>query len=149
MDLDEYHIVNGNNCSVHGSELKTKKGKEALDLPMGSAEVQEGRFYWIWPNVMLTIYPGPGNLSTIQMIPIDHETTLGVYTNFSKYEEPTEERKTQVAFAEQVRNEDVELVEREQIGLQSRAFEHGVFSPTEHAVHKFRDMVLDALDVSD
>lgn len=82
LDLDEYHIVNGNNCSVHGSELKTKKGKEALDLPMGSAEVQEGRFYWIWPNVMLTIYPGPGNLSTIQMIPIDHETTLGVYTNF-------------------------------------------------------------------
>lgn len=149
LDMDKYHILNGDYCNIQGTGLKEKKGKQALDLDLERAEVQEGRYYWMWPNVMLVVHPGPGNLSTIQMIPIDEETTLGVYTNFSKYDEPTEETKKQLAFAEQVREEDVTLVEREQIGFRSNAFEYGILSPTEHGVRKFHDMIRNELDVQE
>mgnify|MGYP001362139558 CR=1 FL=1 len=121
LDLKKYQIINGTNCNIQGSGIKEKKGKNTLALNLDGAEVQEGRFYWLWPNLMLTVYPGPGNLSTIQMIPIDENTTLGIYTNYSKNEEPTEERKIQMAFAEQVREEDAQLVELEQIGFRSSA----------------------------
>ncbi|MDQ7864791.1 hypothetical protein RCO48_37955 [Peribacillus frigoritolerans] len=52
---------------------------------------------------MLTIYPGPGNMATIQMVPIDHETTLAVYTYYFRDENLTQEEKDLVTFAEQVR----------------------------------------------
>ncbi|TCP21276.1 phenylpropionate dioxygenase-like ring-hydroxylating dioxygenase large terminal subunit [Scopulibacillus darangshiensis] len=147
LDLSKYHIVNGESCNIQGSSIKDKKGSGTIDLDLKSAEVQEGRFYWLWPNFMVTVYPGPGNISTIQMVPVDHETTLGIYTFYLIGDEPTKEQKILMDFAEQVRIEDVELVEMEQVGFKSRAFEHGIVSPTEHGVYHFHQMLRQALNI--
>lgn len=139
LDMSKYNIINGNYCNIQGSSLKPSRSD------LNEAEVQEGRFYWLWPNSMVTVYPGPGNISTIQMIPIDHETTLGIYTFYLEGDEPTEEQKKLMDFAEEVRNEDIELVELAQIGYRSTAFERGICSPTEHGVHHFAQLVQKAL----
>ncbi|MDB5055134.1 MAG: (2Fe-2S)-binding protein [Bacilli bacterium] len=139
LDMSKYNIINGQNCNIQGSSVKSNRND------LDDAEVKEGRFYWIWPNVMYTVYPGPGNLSAIQMIPIDNETTLGVYTFYLEGDDPTKEQKELMAFAEQVRIEDVEIVELEQIGFRSRAFNQGICSPTEHGVHHFALLVQQAL----
>jgi phenylpropionate dioxygenase-like ring-hydroxylating dioxygenase large terminal subunit len=144
LDMSQYQIITCENYSVQGTIVKPDKGYGSVEL--NKAEMQGGRFYWLWPNLMVTIYPGPGNMSTIQMIPIDHETTLGVYTYFFRDEHLTQEEQDLIAFAEQVRDEDVELVELEQIGFRSRAFQKGTFSPTEHAVLHFHGLLLDALE---
>jgi phenylpropionate dioxygenase-like ring-hydroxylating dioxygenase large terminal subunit len=144
LDMSQYKIVTCENFSYQGSSIKPDINYGTVDL--NKAEVQGGRFYWLWPNMMLTIYPGPGNMAVIQMIPIDHETTLGVYTYFFKDENLTEDQEALIEFAEEVRNEDVELVELEQIGFRSRSFKKGRFSPTEHGVHQFHLMVQEALE---
>ncbi|MBE5105809.1 ring-hydroxylating oxygenase subunit alpha [Bacillus thuringiensis] len=144
LDMNDYQIITCENYSVQGSVVKPDKNYGAVNL--NEAEMQGGSFYWLWPNLMITIYPGPGNMATIQMIPIDHETTLGVYTYYFRDENLTQEEKDLVVFAEEVRNEDVELVELEQIGFRSRAFQKGVYSSSEQAVVQFHEMVLDALN---
>ncbi|MFC7392132.1 aromatic ring-hydroxylating oxygenase subunit alpha [Scopulibacillus cellulosilyticus] len=147
LDLNKYHIINGNNCNIQGTAIKDKQQRGALELDLQNADVQEGRFYWLWPNIMAAIYPGPGNLSMIQMIPIDHETTLGIYTVYLIGDKPTKEQQILIDFAEQVRVEDVALVEAEQIGFRSKAFERGIISPTEHGVHYFHELVRRELNV--
>jgi phenylpropionate dioxygenase-like ring-hydroxylating dioxygenase large terminal subunit len=149
LDLSKYHIINGSNCNIQGTSLKEKKSRQTLNLELQQADVQEGRFYWLWPNVMFTVYPGPSNISAIQMIPIDHETTLAVYTYYLKNDEPTEEQKIQMEFTEQVRREDIDLVELAQIGLSSNAFPRGLLSPTEHGLLHFHLMVQNILEISD
>jgi carnitine monooxygenase subunit len=143
LDMKNYQIVTCENYSVQGTVVKPNKQIGNVDL--NKTEMQGGEFYWLWPNLMITIYPGPGNMSAIQMIPIDHETTLGVYTYYFRNENLTPEEKDLVAFAEQVRDEDVELVELEQIGFRSRAFNKGVYSKSEKAIVQFHEMVLEAL----
>jgi phenylpropionate dioxygenase-like ring-hydroxylating dioxygenase large terminal subunit len=139
LDMNKYQIINGDKCNIQGSEVKETR------YDLDNAEVQEGRFYWLWPNVMFTIYPGPGNLRSIQMIPIDPETTLGIYTVYLKGDEPTEEQKQLMAFTQQVAQEDVEIVELQQVGLGSSAFKQGVYSPTEHGLRHFHNLVRAAL----
>lgn len=145
LDMNQYTIVACENYSIQGTA--TKPNKKVGSVELDKAEFQGGRFYWLWPNLMVTIYPGPGNMSTIQMIPIDHETTMGIYTYFFRDENLTKEEQDLIQFMEQVRDEDVELVELEQIGFRSRAFKEGIFSPTEHGVNQFHDMVREALGV--
>jgi phenylpropionate dioxygenase-like ring-hydroxylating dioxygenase large terminal subunit len=145
LDMSQYQIITCENYSVQGTAVKPDKQYGSVEL--NKAEVQGGRFYWLWPNLMVTIYPGPGNMATIQMLPIDHETTVGVYTYFFRNENLTQEEQDLIKFAEQVRDEDVELVELEQIGFRSRAFKEGIFSPTEHGVRQFHDMIREALGV--
>ncbi|MED3561415.1 aromatic ring-hydroxylating dioxygenase subunit alpha [Bacillus xiapuensis] len=143
LDMKNYQIVTCQNYSVQGSVIKPDKTMGTTDL--NEAEMQGGEFYWLWPNLMVTIYPGPANMATIQMIPIDHENTLAVYTYYFRDENLTQEEKDLVTFAEQVRQEDVDLVELEQIGFRSRAFNQGVYSQSEKAIVQFHEMVLEAL----
>ncbi|MFJ8068593.1 aromatic ring-hydroxylating dioxygenase subunit alpha [Peribacillus sp. NPDC096447] len=144
LDMDDYQIITCDNYSLQGSIVKPDKNYGTVDL--NQAEMQGGSFFWLWPNLMLTIYPGPGNMATIQMVPIDHETTLAVYTYYFRDENLTQEEKDLVTFAEQVRQEDVELVELEQIGFRSRAFNKGRYSSSEKAIVQFHEMVLEALN---
>ncbi|PLR77136.1 (2Fe-2S)-binding protein [Bacillus sp. V3-13] len=143
LDMKNYQIVTCQNYSVQASVVKPDKKMGTTNL--NEVEFQGGEFYWLWPNLMVTIYPGPANMATIQMIPIDHETTLGVYTYYFRDENLSQEEQDLVTFAEQVRQEDVELVELEQIGFRSRAFNQGIYSSSEKAIVQFHEMVLEAL----
>ena len=147
LSMDDYQIITCDNYSVQGSIVKPDKQYGEVDL--NQAEMQGGSFFWLWPNLMLTIYPGPGNMASIEMIPIDHETTLAVYTYYfreDKLENLSQDEKDLMTFAEQVRLEDIELVELEQIGFRSRAFNKGRYSSSEQAIVQFHEMVLEALN---
>lgn len=143
LDMSQYSVIACENYSVQGTMVKPDKQYGSVEL--NKAEFKGGRFYWLWPNMMVTIYPGSGNMTVIQMIPIDHETTMGVYHVFFRDENLTQEEKDLLAFMEQVRNEDIELVELAQAGFRSRAFKKGIFSPTENGVAQFHSMIRDAL----
>ncbi|PEJ31241.1 hypothetical protein CN689_18330 [Peribacillus butanolivorans] len=106
-----------------------------------NAESDQARFYWIWPNMMINVYPGDGNVNTIQVIPVDAETSLGIYRDYSLNEKTTIEKEDYFKFVDQVRQEDFELVEKSQKGLNSQAFTNGIFSPTEHAAVYFHELI--------
>lgn len=144
LDMNDYQIITCENYSLQGSIVKPDKNYGTVDL--NQAEMQGGSFFWLWPNLMLTIYPGPGNMATIQMIPVDHETSIAVYTYYFRDENLSQEEKDLMTFAEQVRQEDIELVELEQVGFRSRAFNAGRYSSSEKAIVQFHEMVLEALN---
>ncbi|MBX9974588.1 aromatic ring-hydroxylating dioxygenase subunit alpha [Cytobacillus firmus] len=144
LDMNDYQIITCENYSMQGTIVKPDKKYGTVDL--NEAEMQGGQFYWLWPNLMLTIYPGPGNMATIQIIPVDHETSMAVYTYYFRDENLSQAEKDLMTFAEQVRSEDIELVELEQIGFRSRAFSKGRYSSSEKAIVQFHEMVLEALN---
>ncbi|PID25085.1 aromatic ring-hydroxylating dioxygenase subunit alpha [Sporosarcina sp. P7] len=147
LDMDNYQIITCENYSLQGTMVKPDKQYGEVNLD--EAEMQGGSFFWLWPNLMLTIYPGPANMATIQLIPIDHENTEIVYTYYFKedsLDKLSQEEKDLMTFAEQVRFEDIELVELEQLGFKSSAFEKGRYSQSEQAIVQFHEMVLEALN---
>lgn len=111
----------------------------------GTDESELARFYWIWPNMMINVYPGDGNVNTIQVVPLDEETSLGIYRDYSMDDAITAEKEEYFKFVDQVRLEDFELVEELQKGLGSKAFANGIFSPTENAEEYFHQLVETAL----
>ncbi|KKK38955.1 (2Fe-2S)-binding protein [Mesobacillus campisalis] len=144
LDMNDYQIITCENYSIQGTVVKPDKKYGTVNL--NEAEMQGGQFYWLWPNLMLTIYPGPGNMASIQIVPIDHETSMAVYTYYFRDENLSQAEKDLMEFAEQVRSEDIELVELEQIGFRSRAFNKGRYSSSEKAIVQFHEMVLEALN---
>lgn len=144
LDMDDYQIMTCDNYSVQGTIVKPDKNYGTVDL--NTAEMQGGSFFWLWPNLMMTFYPGPANMATIQMVPVDHETSIAVYTYYFRDENISQEEKDLMTFAEQVRQEDIELVELEQVGFRSRAFNKGHYSSSEKAIVQFHEMMLEALN---
>ncbi|MCL1696708.1 MULTISPECIES: aromatic ring-hydroxylating dioxygenase subunit alpha [unclassified Lysinibacillus] len=146
LDMDAYQIFTCENYSFQTSIVQPDK--QMGDVDLDSAELRGGEFYWLYPNLMLTVYPGPGNIASIELVPIDHENTTIVYTYYFRedsLEKISQEERDLMSFAEQVRVEDIELVELEQIGFKSQAFTKGHYSPSELAIVQFHHLVMEAL----
>ena len=144
--MDDYQIITCENYSVQGSVVKADKQYGEVNL--NEAEMQGGAFFWLWPNLMLTIYPGPGNMASIEMVPIDHETSLAVYTYYFR-EDNLELGSRREGFNDICGTssaEDIDLVELEQIGFSSRAFNKGHYASSEQAIVQFHEMVLEAFN---
>jgi len=131
FDLTNYSIIPCDNFSY---QCTTESGEESSGA----------RFYWVWPNTMISIYPGTGNMTTSQIIPIDEKSSLAIYRYYFADANLTEEEEELIKFVDQVREEDFELVELLQSGFHSQAFEEGVYSPTEHGLHHFHQLVKEA-----
>lgn len=144
LDLKTYEIINKEACTIQGAPIK--QTAQFGEVKLNEMEVQEGRYYWLWPNQIFSITPGPGNLATTVLMPIDEHTTMAVFAYYFVNSEPTPEQQEMIKFVEQVRKEDIELVERAQVGFRSQAFKRGYYSPTEHALRHFHVMVHEALD---
>jgi phenylpropionate dioxygenase-like ring-hydroxylating dioxygenase large terminal subunit len=147
LDMPNYTTVTRKFHSVQGAPVKSTGPSQPYGAAenINEAEVQEGRYYWLWPNMMLNIYPGPGNMSTNQVIPIDHETTLAVYEFYFKDENPTKEQEELIKFIDQVQQEDITICEYVQKGYKSRAYNQGRYALNENGVHHFHLLMQNAL----
>ena len=97
-------------------------------------------------------YPGRGNFIVMHIILVGPERTLETYDFFLETAEPTEAELDSIRYIDDVlQPEDIGLVESVQRGMRTPAFDQGriVHDPTgsglsEHAVHHFHGLVLDA-----
>ena len=95
------------------------------------------RYFWLFPNLMLNVYPD--NFSTNLILPMGPGRTA---TIFDWYFKDPEAMKTQlddtVAFSDEIQLEDIDICEAVQRGLRSSTYEAGRFSPRrENGVHHF------------
>src|SRR3989441_2226373 len=101
--------------------------------------VQEALYFWVFPNLMLNIYPD--NISTNVIVPLSHEKTLTIFEWFFHEvaaEENQERIKRSVAFSDEVQQEDIGLCEQVQRGLRSSTYDRGRYSvKRENGVHHF------------
>ena len=117
--------------------------------PLRNAErirVGEGRgeaeYFWIYPNLMLNVYPD--NFSTNLIVPLSPTRTLTIFEWYFRDAQRPEVRKQveeTVAFSDEIQIEDIAICEAVQRGLQSSTYQCGRYSPSrENGVHHFHDL---------
>ncbi|RNB81188.1 aromatic ring-hydroxylating dioxygenase subunit alpha [Brevibacillus fluminis] len=143
FDMKSYTFVDKQSCIIQQADIKptAKMG----DVELQGVEVKEGRYYWLWPNMIFSISPGSGNIAVTVLTAVDENTTIANYTNYFVDQEPSPEQTENIKFVNQLRLEDIKLVEKAQIGFRSSAFPYGRYSPTEHALRRFHQMIKRAL----
>ena len=107
----------------------------------------EALYFWIFPNLMLNIYPD--NVSVNLIVPLAHDKTLTIFEWYFHDKNSAQSRERiqkAVDFSEQVQQEDIGLCESVQRGLQSSLYDRGRYSvKRENGVHHFHMLLSEFL----
>jgi choline monooxygenase len=150
VEMDTYKV------QTHGiySSHMAKAGRSAnTAYDVDGATVTDHAVWFLWPNVALMRYPGRGNFMVWKFIPTGPETTYEEFDFFFETDTPNETEQKAIEYIDKVLQvEDIALVESVQRGMRTPAFEQGRYmididgsGQSEHAVHHFHSLVLDAL----
>lgn len=108
-----------------------------------------GRFIWLFPNIALAILPN--HAFTIKVTPAGYghtveETTLLVHPNSLDSSDSEDTLDQVLEFWDHVNLEDIEIVERVQAGIETRAYAGGrMCFKFEEPLHRFQNMVIDRM----
>lgn len=134
LDLQEYVTETSEWYSLQFSPLKEN------DTVYGSGQAF---YYFIYPNFMMNILPG--RLQTNLVLPTSHNTCKVIfdfYYDDIQSESATKKIEEDVIYSDNVQQEDVEICEYVQRGLESRVYDKGRFSPeTEQGVYHFQSLM--------
>jgi choline monooxygenase len=116
------------------------EGEPCFDLPensMYSGKKIYAFYFWLFPNLMLNFYPWGLSLNVVN--PLSHNRTK---ISFRTYRFDGVPFQRTVNNLEQTEMEDEAVVTNVQLGIQSRFYQSGRFSPTmEKGVHHFHRLV--------
>ena len=125
-----------------------KKGEPDERMYLPGAGLKEALYFWVFPNLMLNIYPD--NVQTNVIVPLSPEKTLTIFEWFFHDATSPEVRaraQKAVGFAEEVQEEDVHLCESVQRGLRSVTYDRGRYSvKRENGVHHFHMLLSEFLE---
>ncbi len=148
IDYSQYRTDTYRYYSQQFAPIRAMKPEDGTDrfYPPGTS-LQEALYFWIFPNLMLNIYPD--NLSTNLIVPISHDKTLTIFELFfhDAHSEKVRERiQRAVAFSDEVQQEDIELCRSVQRGLNSSTYDRGRYSvKRENGVHHFHMLLSEFL----
>lgn len=146
LDYEQYRVDTFRYYSSQYAPIRPAKDGEVQGRDrryVRTEDEAEALYYWIFPNVMLNIYPD--NMSINIILPLSHERTLTIFEWY--FEEPGtgagwESMQQTIAFSDEIQQEDIVICETVQKGLQSRAYDRGRFSvKRENGVHHFQALV--------
>jgi len=151
VDMDTYKVTTYGIYSSHMAEAG-KGTNTAYDV--SNATVRTHAVWWLWPTTCLMRYPGRSSMIVLNIIPIGPDRTLETYDFFLETPEPDPMEVDAMRYLDEVLQvEDIGLVESVQRGMNTPAFTQGriVNDPSgsgksEHAVHHFHGLVLDAYE---
>ena len=116
-----------------------KSGDAAERLYDPGIGTREALYFWVFPNLMLNIYPD--NIQTNVIVPLSYDKTLTIFEWFFHdvaSEKSREHVKRAIAFSDEVQQEDIGLCESVQRGLRSSTYDRGRYSvKRENGVHHF------------
>jgi len=140
IDYAQYRTDTFRYYSQQFAPIRAMKAEEAGErLYAPGAGMQQALYFWIFPNLMLNIYPD--NISTNVIVPLSHEKTLTIFEWFFHDVASEKNRariKRSVAFSDEVQQEDIGLCENVQRGLRSSTYDRGRYSvKRENGVHHF------------
>ena len=107
----------------------------------------EAAYFWLFPNLMLNVYPD--NFSTNLIVPVGHDRTLTVFEwYFRDPESAKREIDETIAFSDEIQLEDIDICEAVQRGLRSTTYSTGRYSPArENGVHHFHGLYAAAMGI--
>ena len=143
IDYPNYRTETRENYSIQHAPLKRPDRIRTAD------GVDEAEYFWVYPNLMLNVYPD--NFSTNLIVPLAQDRTLTIFEWY--FRDPDASKKQideTIAFSDEVQLEDIDICEAVQRGLRSSTYSSGRYSPVrENGVHHFhrlyaRDMGINA-----
>jgi phenylpropionate dioxygenase-like ring-hydroxylating dioxygenase large terminal subunit len=140
IDYAQYRTDTFRYYSQQFAPIRAMKPEDAAGrlYPPGTG-LQDAFYFWIFPNLMLNIYPN--NISTNVIVPISHEKTLTIFEWFfhgASTGKVRERIAKAIAFSDEVQQEDIALCEHVQRGLRSSTYDRGRYSAKrENGVHHF------------
>ncbi|MFP5247778.1 MAG: aromatic ring-hydroxylating oxygenase subunit alpha, partial [Thermoanaerobaculia bacterium] len=131
LDYPNYRTETKRNYSI---QFAPTRRPERIRTTAGDDQV---RYFWIFPNLMLSVYPD--NFSTNLIVPLGHGRTATIFDWYFKDPESVQKQiDDTVEFSDEIQIEDIEICETVQKGLRSSTYDAGRFSPQrENGVHHF------------
>ena len=136
IDYPNYRTETRRNFSIQHAPLKR---------PQRIRGDGEAEYFWVFPNLMLNVYPD--NFSTNLIVPAGHDRTLTIFEwYFRDPERAQKEIEETIAFSDEIQIEDIEICEAVQRGLRSTTYETGRYCPArENGVHHFHGLYAAAM----
>ena len=149
IDYAGYHTETFRYYSQQFAPIRAIKGADAGErLYAPGTGLREALYFWVFPNLMVNIYPD--NVSTNLIVPISQEKTLTIFEWFfhdANSAKTRERMKKAVEFSDQVQQEDIGLCESVQRGLRSATYDRGRYSVRrENGVHHFHMLLREFLE---
>ncbi len=132
IDYPSYRTETRRNYSIQHAPLRNPERIRA------DAAGDEAEYFWVYPNLMINVYPD--NFSTNLIVPVGHEKTLTLFDWYFRDPDDPAVKET-VAFSDEIQIEDIEICEAVQRGLRSSTYSTGRYSPArENGVHHFHQL---------
>ena len=153
VDMDSYRTKVHGIYSAQISDAPRTTEARAFTFEKGAVDFGYAGWF-VWPNMTLWAYPGEANLSVLQMLPGGPERCIEYQDWFTLGGEVTPQLRAAIDYQKDtLQPEDIGLCESVQRGLKSFGYNQGRFivdaemtELSEHAVHHFQRMVMEALD---
>lgn len=141
LDYTNYRVETREWFSIQHSPIKP----DAKRL-RASKNAGEAQYFWIYPNLMLNVYPD--NFSTNLILPLGPERTITIFEWF--FRDPDDAKTVvdeTIEFSDEVQIEDIAICEAVQRGLRSRTYSTGRYSVArENGVYHFHELLRRSLD---
>jgi choline monooxygenase len=144
LDYNAYRTETKEQYSIQHAPIRRAERLVRTD------DSSEAEYYWLFPNLMLNVYPD--NFSTNLILPLGPERTLTVFDWYFAEEDAGRlkgELERTVSFSDEIQLEDVEICEAVQRGLRSRTYRSGRYSvQRENGVHHFHQLLSEHLGIA-
>ena len=141
LDYPSYRTETRTNYSIQHAPLKRPERIRVND-PADDID-----YFWIWPNLMLNVYPD--NFSTNLIVPLGPTRTMTLFEWYFRDPDGPGVRQRideTIAFSDEIQLEDIGICEAVQRGLRSSTYDTGRYSPSrENGVHHFHGMYAEAM----
>jgi choline monooxygenase len=145
IDYSRYRTETRRNYSIQHSPIRADRA-ERLRIDDNS-DSNEAQFFWIFPNLMLNVYPD--NYSTNLIVPLGPERTLTIFEWYflePEREEVQENLRATISFSDEIQLEDIAICEAVQRGLHSATYVNGRYCvKRENGVHHFHGLLAERL----
>jgi choline monooxygenase len=141
IDYPKYRTETRGNYSIQVAPLKRPERIRVSD-PGDDID-----YFWIFPNLMLNVYPD--NFSTNLIVPLGPGRTLTIFEWYFRDPDGSgvrERIEETIAFSDEIQIEDIGICEAVQRGLRSSTYDNGRYSPArENGVHHFHGLYAAAM----
>lgn len=153
IDLKKYKSTIYDYYSSHTAPMGNPYSSVAYKIDPNGGN-QNFFAYWVWPMTMFNANPGETALQIFHIMPTGPDTTIEYFDFYFLDKEPTEEGWRGINYMKNVLNpEDIAICESVHKGLKSKGYlggrlvvdEERTGDFSEHAVHHFQGLVLEAL----
>lgn len=144
LDYSEYTIENGERFCLQSSPMVGRAIEDGIGAVRNG---DQARYYWLYPNFMMNFYEGVLDTNLVRPLSVDRtEVIFDFY--FADVSEAARERNlASVNVGDRIQQEDLDICESVQRGLNSRAYSAGRLSVRreggEHLFHRllYEDLI--------